>query len=81
MEEHDVVNGDISDLSVLGHGSFIGNHICLFDMVILVPNKGVQRTVDCVILAGFDFNGNSGKTVVIVDQIIYLALAAVIVIE
>ena len=34
-----------------------------------------------VVLAGFDLDGNGGEAVVIVDQIIHLALAAVIVIE
>ena len=37
--------------------------------------------MDGVVLAGFDLDGDGGEAVVIVDQIIHLALAAVIVIE
>lgn len=81
MEEHDIVDRDIDDLSVLGDGSFIGDNVCLFNMVILVPDKCIQSTVDSVIFARFDLNGDSGKTVIIVDQVIYLTLVAVIVVE
>ena len=36
--------------------SFIGKHKGLFDMIILILYKSIQRTVNGIILAGFDFN-------------------------
>ena len=50
-------------------------------MIVLVLHKGIQRAVDGVVLAGLDLDGDGGEAVVIVDQIIHLAFAAVIVIK
>lgn len=50
-------------------------------MIIVVLYKSIQRAVDGVVLAGLDLDGDGGETVVIVDQIIDLSLAAVIVIK
>ena len=49
-------------------------------MIIVILHKVVQRAVNGIILAGLHLNGNSGEAIVIVDQIINLAFAAVIVI-
>ena len=67
MRFHEPENGD--------------KNIGLFHMIILVLYEGIQRTVNGVVLAGLDLDGDGGEAVVIVDQIIHLALAAVIVIE
>lgn len=50
-------------------------------MIVLVADKGVQGAVDSVVLARLDLDGNSGKAVVIVDQIVHFPLAAIVVIE
>lgn len=49
-------------------------------MIIFILHEGVQRAVDGVILAGLDLNGDGGQSVVVIDQIIGLTLAAVVVI-
>lgn len=43
--------------------------------------KGVQCAMNDVILTGFHLNGNSEQRCVIIDQVIYLTLAAVIIAE
>ena len=50
-------------------------------MIVLVLHKSIQGAVDGIILAGLDLDGDGGQAVVIVDQIINLALAAVVVIK
>ena len=50
-------------------------------MIVVVLYEGIQCAVDGVVLAGLDLDGDGGEAVVIVDQVIHLALAAVIVIE
>lgn len=45
LKKHNVVDWDI------GYFSFVGNDKCFFDMVIFIFNKGVQRTVDGVVLS------------------------------
>ena len=52
-----------------------------FDIVFLVSEQGVHGAVNCVIFAVPDLDRDNGKTVVIVNQIIRLALAAIIVIK
>ena len=49
-------------------------------MVIIVFYKSVQRTVDRVILARLDFDGDGREAVVIVDQIIDLPPAPIIIV-
>lgn len=51
LEKHNVINGKIGYLSVVRDGSFVGEDISFFNMIILVLNKGVQCTVNGVILA------------------------------
>lgn len=50
------------------------------DVIIFVADKMCQRTVDRIILAGFHFDRDCGKTVVVINQIIDLASASVVVI-
>ena len=50
-------------------------------MIIVVLYEGIQGAVDGVVLAGLDLDGDGGEAVVVVDQVIHLALAAVVVIE
>ena len=81
MKKHNVINWQICYLSVVRDGSFIGEDISLFDMIILILNKGVQRTVNSVILAGLYLYRHGGQAVVIINKIVNLTLTAVIVIE
>ncbi len=50
-------------------------------MVFLIAHKAVQRTVNGVILTRFYFNRNSDQVFVIINQIVHLALIAIVVIE
>ncbi len=81
FQEHHVVDWKIRDLPGCLNGAFIGKNVRFLDVVIVVRNKRVQCAVDGVILSGFDFDRNGGKTVVIVDQIVYLAFGTVVVVE
>ena len=65
LKKHNVINWQICYLSVVRDGSFIGEDISLFDMIILILNKGVQRTVNGVILAGLYLYRHGGQAVVI----------------
>lgn len=49
-------------------------------MVVLILDKGVERAVYGIVLAGLDLKGDGGKAAVIVDQVIDLALAAVVIV-
>ena len=42
-------------------------------MVVLVFNKGAQRAVDGVVLAGLDLDRNGGQTALVVNQKIDLS--------
>ena len=46
-------------------------------MIIIIFHKVIQRAVNGVILAGLHLNGNGGEAVIIINQIINLAFAAV----
>ena len=72
LKKHHKIDGQISDFSIGGDFSCVGEDKSLFDVVVLILDKGVQGTVYRVVLAGFDFNGNGGKTVIIINQIVYL---------
>ena len=50
-------------------------------MVIFVFYEVIERAVNGIILAGFDLDRNGGEAVVIVDQIVHLAFAAVIIVK
>ena len=63
------------------HHTFIGENIRFLDVIIFIVHKGIQGAVDGIILAGFDFDGHGREAVVIVDQEIDFAFAAVVVIE
>ena len=79
-EEHDIVDRKIGDLPLAGYLALIGQYECLLDMVVLVLDKGVERAVYGIVLARLDLKGDSGKAAVIVDQVIDLALAAVVIV-
>ena len=81
FKEHNIINRNISYLTLCCNSTLIGHNKGFFDIVILVLNKIVQRAVDGVILARFNLNGDSGKAVVVVNKIVDLALAAVVIIE
>ena len=49
-------------------------------MVVLILDKGVERAVYGIVLAGLDLKRDGGKAAVIVDQVIDLALAAVVIV-
>ena len=79
-EEHDIVDREIGDLPLAGYLALIGQYECLLDMVVLILDKGVERAVYGIVLAGLDLKGDGGKAAVIVDQVIDLALAAVVIV-
>ena len=79
-EEHDIVDREIGDLPLAGYLALIGQYECLLDMVVLILDKGVERAVYGIVLAGLDLKGDGGKAAVIVDQVIDLSLAAVIIV-
>ena len=81
LQKHHIIDRQIRDLTVRRDLAGIGQNERLFHVIIVVLYKSAQRAVDGVVLAGFDLDGDGGEAVVIVDQIIHLALAAVIVIE
>ena len=81
VKEHHIIDRQIRDLAVRRDFAGVGQNERLFHVIVVVLYEGIQRAVDGVVLAGLDLNGNGGEAVVIVDQIIHLALAAVIVIE
>ena len=59
IEKHNIINRDIGYLSVLRYISLVGNHKCLLNIIILVRHKSIQRTMNGVVLARFDFYRNS----------------------
>lgn len=50
-------------------------------MVILVFRERIERAVNGVAFSRFHLDGNNGKAVVVVDEIIDFSFAAVVVIE
>ena len=80
-KEHHIINRQIGDLAVRRDIAGVGKDIGLFYVIVLVLYEGIQRAVNGVVLAGLDLDGDGGEAVVVVDQVIHLALAAVIVIE
>ena len=80
-QKHHIVNWQIADLAIRRDSAGIGQDEGFFHVVILVLYKAVQSAVDGVVLAGLDLDGDGGEAVVVVDQIIHLALAAVIIVE
>ena len=81
LEEHDIINWQIRNLTIRRDLAGVGQNKSLFHMIIFVLHEGAQRAVDGVILAGLNLDRNGGQAVVVVDQIIDLALVAVIVIK
>ena len=80
-QEHHIIDRDIRDLAVCCDLAGVGQNIGLLYMIILVFHESAQRTVDGVVLAGLDLDGDGGQAVVIVDQIIDLAFVAVIIVK
>ena len=81
FKEHHIIDRQIGDFAIRRNLSGVGQDIGLLDMIILVLDKSIQGAVNGVVLTGLDLEGNSGQAIIIVDQIIDLALAAVVVIK
>ena len=81
LEEHDIVDGDIDDLSLRRNRSLIGHNKGFLNMIVFILHEVVQRTVDGIVLARLHFNGDGGQGGIIVDEVIHLTFVAVIVIE
>ena len=69
-QEHHIIDRDIRDLAVCCDLAGIGQDISLLYMIILVLHEGAYCTVDGVILAGLDLDGDGGQAVVIVDHLL-----------
>jgi hypothetical protein len=67
LKEHNIVDRQINDLAFYRDHPFVRDHKRFFDVVVLVLDKGVQSAVNSVVFAGLYLNGDSGKTVVIID--------------
>ena len=79
-KEHHIINRQICDLSVCCDFARVGQDKGFFYMIIVIFYEGIQRAVDGVILAGLHFDGDGGQAFVIINQVIDLALIAVVVI-
>ena len=79
-KEHHIINRQICDPSVCCDFARVGQDKGFFYMIIVIFYEGIQHAVDGVILAGFHFDGNGGQAFVIINQVIDLALIAVVVI-
>ena len=60
LEEHDIVDGNIDDLSFRRDRSLIGHNESFLNMIVFILHEVVQRTVDRIVLTGLHFNGDSG---------------------
>ena len=60
-EEHDIVDWEIGDLPLTGYLALIGQYECLLDMVVLILDKGVERAVYGIVLAGLDLKGTAER--------------------
>ena len=78
-EKHHIINRQIRDLFICRNLAGIRQNKSLFHMIIIIFHKVIQRAVNGVILAGLHLNGNGGEAVIIINQIINLAFAAVMV--
>ena len=81
LKKHNIVNRDIRYLVFLSYAPFVRNDEGFFDVIILICDESAQCTVYSVVFAGFHFNWHDGKTVIVVDKIIDLALASIIIVK
>ncbi len=80
LDKHQHINGIITDL--IHHADIaIVEDIGLWDGVSFIGQYVAEGSMLAVILAGLDLNENLRQTLIIIDQVVYLATAAVIVIK
>ena len=79
LEEHDVVNGNIGDFSFCGDVSLVRYHIGFLNVVIFVRSELIQGAVDGIVSSGFHLDGYCGEAVIIVNQIVYLTVVAIVI--
>ena len=60
LEEHDIVDGNIDDLSFRRDRSLIGHNKGFLNMIVFILHEAVQRTVDGIVLTGLHLDGDSG---------------------
>ena len=60
LEEHDIVDGDIDDLSLRRDRSLIGHNKGFLNMIVFILHEAVQRAVDGIVFARLHFNGDGG---------------------
>jgi len=81
FHEHHEIDGHISNLALLIDRTFVGNDGTRKNMVIGVLQQVVEGAVYAVVLARRDLYRMSTHGLVVVDEKVYLALLAVIIIE
>lgn len=81
LKEHNVIYRDIDYFTFLCNYSFIRYNKCFLNMIVFVLNEGIECAVNGIVFSRFYFDWNSGKTVIIVNKIIYFSFATIIIVE
>ena len=79
--EHHKIDGHVGYLAVLANFAFVGDDSGCLDVVIGILQKVIEGTVYGIVLARLDFYRMGSHGRVVVDQIVYLALLAVVVVK
>ncbi len=80
-EEHDQIDRQIRDFVFDDNLAFIRQNNRLFNAIIGNRDERVERTMDGIVLSRLDFDGQNRRGLMIVNQKIDFALAAVVIVK
>ena len=76
-----MINRQIAYFAIRCKGSLIRQHKGFFDVISFILHEGIEGTVNGVVFAGFDFDGDDRQAVVVINEIVHLSLMTIIVIK